>query len=511
MKKLFAALLAMMMLLMPVASFAETATLEDTWQNAERVETVVTIHDLNEDLVKALGGDDTIMTAINDLLNALNISTYTQGEEFGVSIGMQGKELIWGAMTQADTAATIASNLLGGTIVIHEEDTENLSDNYMRLMMKQSGMTDEEIEEALKESQEATVAGLDTEEIMESYAKLMERCQEIMQISDVEAMRQILSVDWTKLAEAWANISIETVPVTEQPEGCTTAAYATTVVVTNEQLMALCYELVNGGLEIPFMKEYYTAMKEYTLAVDTGEEISNEEFDEAMNELIESIKEAELLAEDATLVIYSDENGLPLMFQLDAKFANGEYEPIPLTETATMEITDDGVLIVAKATSLETDVTFTIKNNDTTWDICLVAEEDQTVIEFDIVVDKVATDTTETINVTFDVKITQDDYTAGFGLKVLENSRLEDGQATGKTDITICYMGLDIVTITLDTKTCAAVESRIGTDAVDLGKMTFEEFQNWYTDLQTSLQLLPMQIVMSLPDSILMLMMNMGN
>lgn len=63
MKKLLAVLLSIMMLAMPLTSMAENSV----WDNAARQETTITIHDLNADLVAALGGDDTAMAAINDL------------------------------------------------------------------------------------------------------------------------------------------------------------------------------------------------------------------------------------------------------------------------------------------------------------------------------------------------------------------------------------------------------------------------------------------------------------
>ena len=61
MKKLLAVLLSIMMLAMPLTSMAENSV----WDNAARQETTITIHDLNADLVAALGGDDTTMAAIN--------------------------------------------------------------------------------------------------------------------------------------------------------------------------------------------------------------------------------------------------------------------------------------------------------------------------------------------------------------------------------------------------------------------------------------------------------------
>lgn len=99
MKKLLAVLLSIMMLAMPLTSMAENSV----WDNAARQETTITIHDLNADLVAALGGDDTAMAAINDLLAALSLTGYQQGDEAGFDLNLSGKSVL--GMASLTTAA----------------------------------------------------------------------------------------------------------------------------------------------------------------------------------------------------------------------------------------------------------------------------------------------------------------------------------------------------------------------------------------------------------------------
>ena len=114
MKKLLAVLLSIMMLAMPLTSMAENSV----WDNAARQETTITIHDLNADLVAALGGDDTTMAAINDLLAALSLTGYQQGDEAGFDLNLSGKSVL--GMASLTTAAEenqlmyVSSTLLGG-------------------------------------------------------------------------------------------------------------------------------------------------------------------------------------------------------------------------------------------------------------------------------------------------------------------------------------------------------------------------------------------------------------
>lgn len=123
MKKLLAVLLSIMMLAMPLTSMAETAC-----GTMRAQETTITIHDLNADLVAALGGDDTTMAAINDLLAALSLTGYQQGDEAGFDLNLSGKSVL--GMASLTTAAEenqlmyVSSALLGGVIAVNSKDVE---------------------------------------------------------------------------------------------------------------------------------------------------------------------------------------------------------------------------------------------------------------------------------------------------------------------------------------------------------------------------------------------------
>ena len=155
MKKLLAVLLSIMMLAMPLTSMAENSV----WDNAARQETTITIHDLNADLVAALGGDDTTMAAINDLLAALSLTGYQQGDEAGFDLNLSGKSVL--GMASLTTAAEenqlmyVSSALLGGVIAVNSKDMEAIEEKFLRATMKMSGQSDEEIEKAIDEIRNA--------------------------------------------------------------------------------------------------------------------------------------------------------------------------------------------------------------------------------------------------------------------------------------------------------------------------------------------------------------------
>ena len=111
MKKLLAVLLSIMMLAMPLTSMAENSV----WDNAARQETTITIHDLNADLVAAL-----------------SLTGYQQGDEAGFDLNLSGKSVL--GMASLTTAAEenqlmyVSSALLGGVIAVNSKDVEAIKE-----------------------------------------------------------------------------------------------------------------------------------------------------------------------------------------------------------------------------------------------------------------------------------------------------------------------------------------------------------------------------------------------
>ena len=162
MKKLLAVLLSIMMLAMPLTSMAENSV----WDNAARQETTITIHDLNADLVAALGGDDTAMAAINDLLAALSLTGYQQGDEAGFDLNLSGKSVL--GMASLTTAAEenqlmyVSSALLGGVIAVNSKDVEAIKEKALAVKYADNKAAGEKFlaENKTKEGVVTTPSGL---------------------------------------------------------------------------------------------------------------------------------------------------------------------------------------------------------------------------------------------------------------------------------------------------------------------------------------------------------------
>ena len=99
----------------------------------------------------------------------------------------------------------------------------------------------------------------------------------------------------------------------------------------------------------------------------------------------------------------------------------------------------------------------------------------------------------------------------GFGVVVTTATTMDGEQGVRKVDVLVRFMGLDVVTITAETRTCDAEDALDVSKAQDLGAMTDSEFQTWFVKVMNNLQNLPMTLLMSLPESMLTLLMGGSN
>lgn len=407
MKKLLAVLLSIMMLAMPLTSMAENSV----WDNAARQETTITIHDLNADLVAALGGDDTAMAAINDLLAALSLTGYQQGDEAGFDLNLSGKSVL--GMASLTTAAEenqlmyVSSALLGGVIAVNSKDVEAIREKALRATMKMSGQSDEEIDKAIEESKEQLSGNAE-------YTALMEAAANLSSMTEEQLMEELTQADTTAFMTMMNEIlsGEEMAEVTEQPGDCDAAKSYVKVTVPPEKIVEMTKALLEMIHSVPSVGAYMDALFS---AADTS-----------WDDLLKELDEADLYADDIVYEYWMTEAGELVRMTASVKINNGGEEPLPISFTMTRN-TADGE------------------------------------------------------------------------------------QGVRKVDVLVRFMGLDVVTITAETRTCDAKDALDVSKAQDLGAMTDSEFQTWFVKVMNNLQNLPMTLLMSLPESMLTLLMGGSN
>lgn len=462
MKKLLAVLLSIMMLAMPLTSMAENSV----WDNAARQETTITIHDLNADLVAALGGDDTAMVAINDLLAALSLTGYQQGDEAGFDLNLSGKSVL--GMASLTTAAEenqlmyVSSALLGGVIAVNSKDVEAIREKALRATMKMSGQSDEEIDKAIEESKEQLSGNAE-------YTALMEASANLSSMTEEQLMEELTQADTTAFMTMMNEIlsGAEMAEVTEQPGDC-------------------------------------DAAKNYVKVTVPPEKIA-----EVTKALLKELDEADLYADDIVYEYWMTEAGELVRMTASVKINNGGEEPLPISFTMTRN-TADGVAtwLVTIKSAEDTAATLTFAGDLENFTANLTAYAGEDTVEINVSGKGVGTDSSV---VDVEIKETVDGVEQGFGVVVTTATTMDGEQGVRKVDVLVRFMGLDVVTITAETRTCDAKDALDVSKAQDLGAMTDSEFQTWFVKVMNNLQNLPMTLLMSLPESMLTLLMGGSN
>lgn len=490
MKKLLAVLLSIMMLAMPLTSMAENSV----WDNAARQETTITIHDLNADLVAALGGDDTAMAAINDLLAALSLTGYQQGDEAGFDLNLSGKSVL--GMASLTTAAEenqlmyVSSALLGGVIAVNSKDVEAIKEKALRATMKMSGQSDEEIDKAIEESKEQLSGNAE-------YTALMEASANLGSMTEEQLMEELTQADTTAFMTMMNEIlsGAEMAEVTEQPGDCDAAKSYVKVTVPPEKIAEMTKALLEMIHSVPSIGAYMDALFS---AADTR-----------WDDLLKELDEADLYADDIVYEYWMTEAGELVRMTASVKINNGGEEPLPMSFTMTRN-TADGVAtwLVTIKSAEDTAATLTFAGDLENFTANLTAYAGEDSVEINVSGKGVGTDSSV---VDVEIKETVDGVEQGFGVVVTTATTMDGEQGVRKVDVLVRFMGLDVVTITAETRTCDAKDALDVSKAQDLGAMTDSEFQTWFVKVMNNLQNLPMTLLMSLPESMLTLLMGGSN
>ena len=327
MKKLLAVLLSIMMLAMPLTSMAENSV----WDNAARQETTITIHDLNADLVAALGGDAPAMVAINDLLAALSLTGYQQGDEAGFDLNLSGKSVL--GMASLTTAAEenqlmyVSSALLGGVIAVNSKDVEAIKEKALRATMKMSGQSDEEIDKAIEESKEQLSGNAE-------YTALMEAAANLSSMTEEQLMEELTQADTTAFMTMMNEIlsGEEMAEVTEQPGDCDAAKSYVKVTVPPEKIVEMTKALLEMIHSVPSVGAYMDALFS---AADTS-----------WDDLLKELDEADLYADDIVYEYWMTEAGELVRMTASVKINNGGEEPLPISFTMTRNTVVGAQLLV---------------------------------------------------------------------------------------------------------------------------------------------------------------------
>ncbi len=444
MKKFLSLMLAMLMLAMPTLSLAEGGFVDAAVKNGRRSETTVTVTEFNQQLLMMLGADAETLSIISDVLNALSFTGYVQESELGFAMNLQETPIVTGSLAVDGETVLAGSNLLGKPLAFTS-----------------------------REQAKATL-----ERLLNTYAEALDMTQsdvqEVLALFDQEIdPTQIAQVDTDELANldfsafvpvltGWA-AKVKQEAVTEQPQGCDPATDVVSLVLTADemnQLIPALVQFIDSNADTEFARDFIQGFEQNGL---------NWERDK------EKVAEMAFFAGNTELVCYLNGGDIVKLNVLTG-FDN-EGEVLPITATYS-RLNDAHTAIMTLADVMMIDVSY-----------AETAAENETGMQLSLT-----------------LTIMQDGASLAFGITADNVERMTGEDAYGKTDISLNLMGMDIVTLTIETQTCAPKALMSAADAVDLPALSDADYQDWCTALEGNLSTALFTGLSKLPQSVLRLM-----
>ncbi len=285
MKKLFSLMLALMMFALPALAETDVGVIggadgptaillntdfvtaeslaEDAVAAGRRVTVELSLPEFSGFSIKELMGIDaetagadamaqfeSINQAIADLVGAIGLTGFTQGDESGIGLSISGKEVLTFAAALTGENAYVRSNLLGGTVVLSESDVEPL---ILRVidMLAMMGAFPEEDAATMKEQ---------VPQLIEQFKTMLaESAGAVLTDEDVA------NLNFTAIENCAAALApqVENLEQIIVPRMCDPAASGVRLSINNEEFISILKALVQFVRDNPKLMDYIGAQMEF--------------------------------------------------------------------------------------------------------------------------------------------------------------------------------------------------------------------------------------------------------
>lgn len=262
---------------------------------------------------------------LNDILNALTVVQTQQGDEGGVTVQLSGKDVLTLGVALSGKDTYISSDLLGGTIVVAEDEVEGLVSSLLTVLVNMGLLTEEDLELNVESITEMTV-------MLEAYQAYLGQLMALLEQAD--------TFDYTALMNMVDLIAanVEVIESPAVPRACDPAATGVKVSVNNEQMQQIMLGYCQFLQDNPALKDALGTM----IGFPTEEEIAEmweadkelyqayglyeteEEFradmmtmDDFMAELTAMAGTQKVIEGEYVITVYTDEQGMPVYMALD--------------------------------------------------------------------------------------------------------------------------------------------------------------------------------------------------
>lgn len=509
MKKIIATLLAVMMLAVSFGAVAEDHT-QAAINAGRRVTSVVTLSDVATDF----SGDPAVDQVVADVLNAITLTAYTQGDEVYYAVGMKQDSgavadmLTLGVLTQG-TDVYLMSNIIGGTIVVGENELLPLIERLLDVFV-QMGFFDQETADGLKAELPA-ILEMATAEATASMqaAKALENI-DIMALN-YDAINGLLATVAGKIVVGEPAVL---------PRNCDPAVAMYTCTLTPEEMNAISTAMLQFIKDNPDLAQAIAVYMDFdnTIAPSLAGVVEGKvDFIGFIDMMMTEMANAKSFGGDVSYYIWVGEDGMPVAMDMVAPIQN-EDEVITMAANYTRLTLNDGVAhsLVMGMPGVDMTVNVVLKGAQVTVTLDM-AENGQNVMSikadytdrsaenvqaFDLVIDVVAENVTvddgygnvtagETLNMTFDCS---------------SDTTFNGVDFTQKDAVTVIINGKTYFTVNVDTQTAEAGASIADGNVVRPAALNDNEFVNWFVQAYSALFSWLQNAMYALPSSVINLM-----
>lgn len=501
MKKLIAFLVALVMLVLPMAGMAEGADksfIDEAVENGRAVERVTTFVAAND-----LTGVEMIDQIIGELMAAVRVTTYKQendGTQAGLRVTMTDKDILTVDIASKDDATYLHSDLIADTTIMARADESETIMDKMISLMERKGLIDAEQAESMraqmeeaKSGAEAAANSVDMDALIKGFEQDEESIQELLDLF-VDMAERVTEAD----------------PAT-QPENSDPATQALEIRLTAEDLVVF-YEKIFDMLKAN--EEYMKLLDSVIESADA--DISGAEiFDAALEVLRTELPEK--LEDDVVVTIYLNGEDEPVAATGEFAFKELEdaqraevkmlYTRLTAEDVATHNVHYEILLVGTdgEAQDAVADISFAMREDGL--DAAFTVNSDETTISIGLTASQEKSETERKANATVTLAATAPDtnFNGQLDLTIEDKKNGEDAEQV--VVVKLSQDGKLKFTIITESKTVDPYASIATEDVLHLAEMTDDELDAWFDDVVANMQVWMISVFQALPPSVLMLIM----
>lgn len=504
MRKLFALLLAMMMLALPMTALAEddSALLgnalsyyQDALDAGRRVYTKISYGQLPEELAN----EPEIGVVMTALFDSLVIEEAQQGEEKYVSIGFEKENglvasvLSLGLLVDGDDTY-VQSNFLGAApIVVGADDLTVVTGRLLGVLVEMGAI---EVDDAM--------------EILPELPAMIEMIKAQMGPMDVD----LEALDFSSVVSAVLPVAMkaEQVEMTMQPRNCDAAATEHLLVVTTDDAKKIVTGLLTFIKDNPVLLQLLEAQQGAGTPVALYQELEIEipTIEQQIDEAIAKIQEAGDTGNTVHIRFWNDENGEMVCAKMDGVNAEGAVELQNALVYNRLTLNDK----VAHSVTMGSD------DEVMTVEVLLGANSLRVSLSMDeygefagsMLLDLTCQENAGNVKTNLFVEIASPGYEEQEVVRIdyVEDAAINGVDFVSNIEAAVSVNGMKMLTINGEAYTEDPAPSIKDGNVIRLAALTDAEFANWFAGVMNAIQSWPMTLLMSMPAELLQMMMQTG-